>query len=107
MTNHQDLLMDLLIGAVLENDVDKVNELLHQGADPNHTLDDAGISALHHAAQNNSLHVIPLLIEAGALLFAQTEPEGFTPLDVALMHGNEKVAQLLLAYEQNIDESSH
>ena len=67
----QTQLTDKLIQAVIENDVDSVNHLLNQGVDPNHCLDHAHVTPLHYAAQNNSLEVIPLLVEAGAKVFGK------------------------------------
>lgn len=92
-----------LIEAVIDNDADRVNELLHEGADPNCTLDKALLTPLHFAAQNNALFVIPLLVEAGADLHAKTQPEGSTPIDIAFLHAHEKIVQTLLAYERETD----
>ncbi len=100
LTNH-------LIRAVINNDVKEVGDLLNQGADPNHVLDTSQITALHYAAQNNSLEVIPLLVEAGAFLDAQTEPDGYTALEVAFLHGNDKIAQTLIAYSNDSDSREH
>lgn len=104
-SNKQDTLT--LINAVIANDADTVNELLNAGIDPNDVLDEANITPLHYAAQNDSLLVVPLLIEAGADLYALTEPEGLTPLELAIMHGNYQVTQILLAYSNNADEKAH
>ncbi|MCH9770019.1 MAG: ankyrin repeat domain-containing protein [Gammaproteobacteria bacterium] len=92
------LLTNKLIEAVINNDVITVRDLLEQGADPNHTLDAAQITPLHYAAQNDTLEVVPILIEAGAEVDAQTEPDGQTPVEVAFLHGNERIAKTLLAY---------
>jgi len=100
-------LTDYLIQAVVDNNVQQVGELLNRGADPNYFLDASQITALHHAAQNNSLEVIPLLIEAGAFLEAQIEPEGSTALEIAFLHGHDKVAQTLMAYLNKTDERLH
>lgn len=100
LTNH-------LVRAVVHNDVKKVSDLLNQGADPNHTLDIAQITALHYAAQSNSLEVIPLLVEAGAFLEAQTEPDGHTALEIAFLHGHDKIAQTLIAYMNESDAQEH
>ena len=96
-------LTEELIQAVMDNDVDRVNDLLAEGADPNGVLDVAMITPLHFAAQNNSLFVIPLLIEAGADINARTSPEGATPIDIALLHGHDKVTQTLMAYQRHSD----
>lgn len=99
--------VNYLIQAVISNDPQTVNDLLNEGLDPNRCLDEAHITALHYAAQNNSLEVIPLLVEAGADLEAHTEPEGLTPLDVAILHNHNRVAQALIAYLNNADQYEH
>lgn len=96
-----------LIEAVVGNNVKKVSELLNRGADPNITLDTANITPLHYAAQNNALEVIPLLIEAGAALEAQTEPDGYTATEVAFIHGYHRLAQALIAYSNELDSQEH
>lgn len=96
-----------LIHAVIDNDVTLVTNLLNKGADPNHTLDISQVTALHYAAQSNSLEVIPLLVEAGAFLEAQTEPDGYTALEVAFLHGHNKIAQTLMAYLNESDTRQH
>ncbi len=101
------LLIDQLIQAVIDNDPKLVNELLNEGLNPNSCLDTALVTPLHHAAQNDSLEVIPLLVEAGADLDAETEPDGYTPLDIALLHEHSKVAQLLMAYSSGTDIRRH
>lgn len=96
-----------LINAVIANDPDTVNKLLNAGIDPNDSLDESSVTPLHYAAQNNALLVVPLLVEAGANLYAKTDPDGLTPLEIAIMHGNHKVTQILLAYSANNDEHAH
>ena len=98
---------NLLIQAVVNNDVQMLSKLHNNGADPNYTLDASQITTLHYAAQNNALEVIPLLVEAGAILEAQTEPDGYTALEVAFLHGNDKIAQTLIAYANESDASKH
>lgn len=87
-----------LIEAVIDNDVEAVNKLLNRGIDPNLSLDDANITPLHFAAQGNCLEVIPVLVNAGANVHAETEPDGQTPLDIALLHKHDRIVQLLIAY---------
>ncbi|MCH9644654.1 MAG: ankyrin repeat domain-containing protein [Gammaproteobacteria bacterium] len=92
------ILANDLIEAVIHNDSYLVNDLLHQGVDPNYSLDSAGVTPLHYAAQNNSLEVIPLLVQAGARVDAQTQPDGLTPMDIAAVHDHFRVIQVLVAY---------
>lgn len=99
--------LNQLIEAVIENNPRKVNTILSTGINPNLAEDKAGITPLHYAAQNDALLVIPLLIEAGANIHAETKPEGHTPLDIALLHGHGKVAQTLLAYANQADAQEH
>ena len=87
-----------LIDAVINNDVKQVRYFLEQNIDPNVYLDDAKITPLHFAAQNNSLEVVPLLVTAGANLNARIEPEGYTPLQIAELHQNAEMAALLRYY---------
>jgi ankyrin repeat protein len=96
-------MLEVLIDAVIANEVEIVNKILNQGFDPNQALDAARVTPLHFAAQNGSLEVIPLLVEAGADICACTQPDGQTPLDVALLHKHESVAQILLAYLSETD----
>ncbi|GAG81362.1 unnamed protein product, partial [marine sediment metagenome] len=90
-----------------QNNVGKVNDLLNQGADPNYVPDDAMVTPMHFAAQHNALEVIPLLVEAGAYIDSKTEPDGLTPLEIATMHGHDRIVQLLVAYYNDDNEQSH
>jgi len=101
------VLSNHLVEAVIDNDVKRVSGLLNRGADPNITFDGAGVTPLHYAAQNNALEVIPLLIEAGAFLEAQTEPDGYTATKIAFIHGNDRIAQALIAYLNEYDSQEH
>ena len=100
-------LSNSLIKAVASNNVRLVSDLLNRGADPNIALDTANVTPLHYAAQNNALEVIPLLIEAGALLDTQTEPDGYTPIEIAFIHGHHRIAQALIAYMNEFDTQEH
>lgn len=93
-----------LIEAVIKNDSTMVYNLLLKGANPNGSLDAARITPLHHAAQNDSLETIPLLMEAGADIYCETEPDGLTPIEIALIHNHDKILQVLIAYRNNADK---
>ncbi len=93
-----------LITAIISQDIQKVNSLLNEGADPNGTLDSAEVTALHYAAQNNTLGAIPLLIQAGADTSVTTQPEEQTPLDIAIMHNHKQMIGLLISYITNPPE---
>lgn len=96
-----------LIKAVISNDVRRVGELLNQGANPNTVMDTDNVTPLHYAAQNNALEVIPLLVEAGAFLEAQTHPDGHTATEIAFLHGHDRIAQTLIAYLNDCDSQEH
>lgn len=98
---------ELIVKAVIGNNVELVALLLQEGANPNQTLDSDNVTLLHFAAQNNSLEVIPLLIEAGADIHAKTRPDGQTALDIAILHNNQKIIQLLMGYVNNTDSSEN
>ena len=93
-----DELMNALVDAIMNKDVDQANAALEQGVNPNDTLDEANVTPLHFAAQNGAMQIIPLLIHAGADVMAETEPDGYTAAEIAFIHGHEKCAQLLIAY---------
>ncbi|MBV53441.1 MAG: hypothetical protein CL816_05160 [Coxiellaceae bacterium] len=103
--NHDRLTYDL-ISAVLENNAERVKELLEEGADANRPLDQANVTPLHYAAQHNALNCIPLLIDAGANLFAKTEPDGQIPVEISLLHRHQQVTQLLMHYIQSHDKTT-
>ena len=46
MNQHNKILANDLIEAVIHNDSFMVNDLLHQGVDPNYSLDAAGVTPL-------------------------------------------------------------
>lgn len=100
MEQKNKILANDLIEAVIHNDSFMVSDLLTRGVDPNYSLDDACVTPLHYAAQSNSLEVIPLLVQAGAKVDAQTHPDGLTPIDMAAVHDHYKVLQVLIAYLQ-------
>ncbi len=103
----KNITLEVLIDAVIVNDVQVVNKILNKGFNPNQSLDEACVTPLHFAAQNGALEVIPLLVEAGADICACTQPEGQTPLDVALLHNHDPIVQILLAYLSEMDKHEH
>ena len=56
-----------------------------------------GMTALHHAAQNGHLYLDDLLVRSGASLQAST-PDGYTPLALAVAHGNGAVVEYLIPH---------
>ncbi|QLH42862.1 MAG: ankyrin repeat domain-containing protein [Coxiellaceae bacterium] len=65
-------------------------------------LDHARITPLHFAAQNNSLDVVPILMQAGADPHAQVNPEGYTPLHLAKLFKHREMIAMLHFYSRRI-----
>ncbi|WP_111896060.1 ankyrin repeat domain-containing protein [Acinetobacter sp. MB5] len=72
-------------------DVEQVEQLLHDGADPNQT-DDEGYSALQAAAENDNIDVVKLLVSKGARIDHRAR---YTALELAEMAGNTEVVAFL------------
>jgi len=83
-----------LIDAVVKNDTRAVSKLLANGIDPNIIEDEANVTPLHYAAQNNSLEAALKLIIAGARVNAVTE-DGYIPLDIAVLNGSKHIIKPL------------
>lgn len=73
---------------------DAVTTLLANGADPR-VADNEGNTPLHHAARSSDPGVVALLRDAAAELDALNQ-DGLTPLAVACMAGNWRLAKFLL-----------
>ncbi len=86
---------ELLISAVIDNNWNTVKQLLSAGNDPNCYLDNDQITPLHFAAQYNALHSANILLKYGADPKLQTRPDGYTALDIAKLHNNKDVIELL------------
>jgi ankyrin repeat protein len=83
--------------AAMRGDVDKVRELLRQGADVNAALPD-GMTALHWAAERGDVPLLNVVIAGGALLNPLTRIGDYTPLHLAARQGRtEAVLRLLEA----------
>ena len=72
-------------------DVEQVEQLLLDGADPNQT-DEEGYSALQAAAENDHLDVVKLLVSKGARIDYRSE---YTALELAEMAKNKDVIAYL------------
>jgi ankyrin repeat protein len=83
-----------LLKAALEGNVEKVEELLSKGADPN-VKDEDGNTPLHLAIKANHLQIARLLVERGADVNARNK-RGKTPLHIAAERSNEEAVALLV-----------
>lgn len=84
----------LLFNAVANSDIDKVNYLLSQGANPNvSNLTNDGMFPLHKAVRTNNPEIISLLLKAGANMYAE-QNEFITPLNFAITCDYEKIDPL-------------
>ncbi len=95
----ENLKTEQLIDAIITGDQRQVIALLGQKTDPNATLDCANVTPLHFAAQNNRVNIAKLLIQAGANIDTQTQPDGETPLDIAKIHQHTRMISLLSALD--------
>ena len=92
-----DALTDLSLAV---NNLEEVNNLLYNGAEPN-LKDKKGCTALHYSAwQDTDVEISKLLISYGADCNA-VQNEQATPLHIAARNGNEKTCQLLLQHGAN------
>jgi ankyrin repeat protein len=85
---------DLLL-ASRNGNLDKVNELLNNGADVNAADDSDQKTALHEAAIYGHTDVVSLLLAKGADVNVQDE-YGYTPIHWAAENGHTDVVSLLL-----------
>lgn len=92
MSNHP------LVEAVLNHDVVAVRQLLDQGSDPNVCIDQDELTPLHFIAQSNhdnALLIAKILMEAGGNPDAMAAGDLLTPCEVARLHGNWAMVDLL------------
>lgn len=96
-----------LIAAVIHNDAKTVEQILSTGVDPNACQDAANVTPLHFAAQHNAIAVVGLLITAGANIHARTEPDGQTPLDIAILHGHKEIREIFEEFSRKMPPENY
>ena len=110
-----------LHAAVRNAHVSVINSLLRQPESAINCLNSAGRRPLHEAVHLNNYHVLEVMLAAALIrLYAATPvrqfpqlrlaslqqtycPRGFTPLHIAVMHGYDSVAELLLTQKADVN----
>lgn len=82
--------------------IEWVNLLLNDGADPNLVEKDEGNTALHTAVEAKRSDIVRLLLDRGANPNAQNYL-GNTPLHQAAKHGEVELSQLLIEYGADVN----
>lgn len=88
--------------AAMQQDLERVHELLRNGADVNAAQGD-GMTALHWAAQHGAAELADVLIYGGAHLEAKTRLGEFTPLLVASRAGHGEMVRRFLEADASAD----
>lgn len=84
--------------AAIKNDVEKMKQVLHAGANVNAT-NYRGLTPLHWAASRNNKEAMELLLARADVDVNALDDVGQTPLDFAAIENNQKAIELLLASE--------
>lgn len=93
----------LLIEAVNEGDVDRVQQLLEQGADANVCEESGGWTPLHNAVQSGRVDIVNLLLHYGGDPHRRKK-NGATPFIIAGICGDVSLLQIFLSRGANINE---
>lgn len=93
----------LLIKAVEDEDVDRIQQLLDRGADVNVCKDDGGWTPLHSAVQLGRLDIVDLLLRHGAD-HRRTKKNGATPFIIAGIRGDVRLLRRFLSAGANVNE---
>ncbi len=95
--------LPLLHQAIIDDDEQKVIELIQNGTDVNQLDSKMGNSPLHIAAQGDNPKIIEILLNNGAFVNLQTPRAGHTPLMVATWYSKpNNIKELLKAKDINI-----
>ena len=94
--------LQTVIGAVRENDVVLLEQLIKDGADVNAPDEDGNVPIIV-AATRGRADIVQILLDAGADPNARG-PTGIIALHVAAFFGHTEVVQLLLLQDTNVDE---
>ena len=89
-------LTDLLIDAVRDDNSHGIIGLLQQGANPNGTLDQDGLTPLCFALTKNRVKIIQILLAAGADIHLYIPGYECTILDYAISTQRTNIVNLLL-----------
>ncbi|WP_422137512.1 ankyrin repeat domain-containing protein [Endozoicomonas sp. ALC020] len=91
----QDISFSPVAHAVEVGREEQALELIADGVDPNVLHSEAGIAAIHIAAKNGNLELIPSLLNSGANINLQDE-KGMTPLHHAVCNSNIQTLKIIL-----------
>ena len=92
--------------AVETGDLERVHEVLAQGADPNN-VDGDGTPPLHIAASAGNAELAGVLLASGAVVDLPEANDGATALHVAARYGHHDTVQTLLVYGANVGATTN
>ncbi|WP_374699517.1 ankyrin repeat domain-containing protein [Wolbachia endosymbiont (group A) of Limnophora tigrina] len=97
-----------LLTAAAQGDLDKVTNLIEQGAEVEaKDKDKDNKTPLHLAAEGGYKIVVDFLLSNGANIEAKDNKDGWTPLHYAVMKGHSEIVQLLLDRGANINSKAY
>jgi len=98
--------MTQLINAVRSNAINKVQQLLDQGAAVNQAMTDNGATPLYIAAEQGHTKVASLLIGGGAAVNQARTDDGCTPLYCASWQGHTEVVRVLIGTGAAVNQAT-
>lgn len=100
-----------LIEAAKVGDIQRIENLLKQGADIEtrdyDVDDDTEYTPLHHACEQGRQEAVELLVSKGAKVDTQTSTKGRTPLHYACMAGHLGVVKFLKEYGADMEKTDY